>query len=205
MRSLLIALAVLLAVTGGWYFTWNNMMADDVAQVKSSIAHHAQAIRAVNRTAVFKADAVYASGFPFRFRVAVHRPTLSQVWGAESYAISFEKIELRRRDDTRFDIEAPKEFDAMYAVEGSAPEQYRVALNEVPQLWVGAESQGPFTQYGFLLPKKLVLDVTLNSTTKQIGFDFMMPMPMKATIPADVSRPLQIFVGMLREAMVFQK
>ena len=205
MRKLLIILAVVLAAMGGWYVAWKNIMADDVAQVKASIAHHAQAIRSVSHTAVFKADDVYATGFPFSFRVAVHRPTLTQVWGNESYAVSFEKIKLRRSDDARFEVDAPVAFNAMYAQVGKAPEQYRVKLNEMPTIWVASEGSGPFTQYGSLLPKKLVLDVTLDGRTEQIGFDFLMPLPMKAPIPADVSRPLQIFVGMLREALVFQR
>lgn len=206
MRKLLVAILLLLVAAGGWFFLWRSMMADDVAQVEATIKHHYDTIKATTPSATLKADAVYATGFPFQFRVAVHRPTLTQVWGSESYAVSFEKIELSRVNASRFKVIAPATFDAMYAIVGGAPEQYRVTLNESPQLWLEGKAGEALTQYGVVLPKKLVLDVGFNNQTKQIGFDFpvQLPAPVFAPIPADVSNPLQIFIAMLREAMIFQ-
>lgn len=202
MRSLIIIVALLLVATGGWFVAWKSLMADDVARVQAGITHRYEAIKAVSPHTTFKVDGVYATGFPFTFRVAVHRPTLTQIWGGESYAISLEKLELTRVNDQRFEVLAPAEFDSMYAKDGQAPEQYRIRLNEVLSPWLEGQGDG-FTKYGVQLPKKLVLDVTLNGQTKQIGFDFPLSLPYSADIPADASRPLQIFVGMLREAMVY--
>ncbi len=204
MRSLIIALAVLLVATGGWFITWRSMMAADVATIQASIKHRYDTIKAVSPHTTFKADDVYATGFPFSFRVAVHRPTLTQIWGGETYAISFEKLELARANDSRFKVLLPQTFDSMYAKDGAAPEQYRVSLNEVPQAWLEGTNVA-LTKYGVLLPRKLVLDVSLNGQTKKIGFDFPLALPVSAEIPLDASRPLQLFVGMLREAMVFSK
>lgn len=207
MKTILVALLSIFLLTAAWYFTWRSMMADDVANIEASIKHRHDIIKTASPHTTFKADAVYATGFPFRFRVAVHRPTLTQVWGNETYAISFEKLELTRANDSQFQVFLPQTFDSMYAIDGTAPEQYRIGLNEMPQLWLAGQSAGTFTQYGVQLPRKLVLDVTLNGQARQIGFDFplQLPKPVFADMPADASRPLQIFVGMLREAMVFSK
>lgn len=209
MRSLIIAIVVVLVAIGGWFVAWKSMMAADVAHVEASIKHRYEAIKAVSPHTTFKVDGVYATGFPFKFRVAVHRPTLTQIWGGETYAISFEKIELDVASDNQslYRFKSPREFDAMYAKDGSAPEQYRIALSDAARISLQSDAPGgPLTRYAAQLPQKLVLDVTLNGQTKQIGFDFpfALPMPIFTTIPADASRPLQIFVGMLREAMVFQ-
>lgn len=226
MRKLISAFAALLVITGGWFVIWRSMMADDVAQIEATIHHHYEAIKATTPTATFKADAVYATGFPFSFRVAVHRPTLTQIWSGESYALSFEKIELEKVNggEGRYRVLAPAEFDAMYATEGKAPERYHVTMNEVPNLLLRATGDSarcsplpgaarceakptdPLISFAAQLPSKLILKVMLNDQSKQIGFDFMpINIPLFLAIPTDVSHPLQIFVGMLREAMVFQK
>lgn len=224
-KLILIAVAVLFA-TGGWFVVWRSLMADDVAQVKTTLEHHYRAIKAVTPSATLKADDVYATGFPFHFRVAVHRPTLTQIWGGESYAVSFEKIELEKVNDGegRYRVLAPAEFDAMYAVEGKAPERYRIVLSEVPAVLLRATGDSarcsplpgavrceakptdPLISMAAQMPRKLILKVTLNEQSKQIGFDFMpMNLPLFMPIPATAAQPLQLFVGMLREAMVFQK
>ena len=226
MKKFLILCVTILVLITAWFFTWRSMMADDVAQVRATIAHHNAAIRANTPTANFKADEVYATGFPFRFRVAVARPTLTQIWGEESFAVSFEKIELQQINsgEGRYRVHAPATFDAIYAKAGMAPERYRIALNEVPAILLRATADSarcspmpgarrctstptdPLISFAAQLPRSLVLDVTLNGQTRQIGFAFMpMNIPVFMPIPANVSHPLQIFVGMLREAMVFQK
>lgn len=202
MRSLIIGLGLLLVVTGGWFVTWKSMMADDVAFIESAVKQRYDIIKAVSPHTTFKVDAVYATGFPFKFRVAVHRPTLTQISNGKTYAISFDKMELARASDARFDVFVPQAFDAMYAKAGAAPEQYRISLNEVPPIWLEGE-KGALTKYGVLLPRKLLLDVALNGKSSKIGFDFPLALPISANIPADASAPLQIFVGMLREAMVY--
>lgn len=204
MRRLIIAFIVVLLVSGGWFIAWRSMMADDVALVEANVKHHSRAIKAATPSAAFKVDGIAATGFPFKFRVVVHRPTLTQIWDGESYAVSFEKVELEKSGD-RYRVIAPAQMDAMYAKTGNAPERYRITLSEVPALLLKAkEGQEPFTEFAAQLPRKLVLDATLNGTTKQIGFDFMpLNIPVFMLIPSDATRPLQIFVGMLREAMVY--
>ncbi len=54
--------------------------------------------------------------------------------------------------------------------------------------------------------RTLILTVSLNGATKQIGFTFTsLAIPVFMPIPKDATGPLEIFVGMLREAMVYRK
>lgn len=237
MRIAIISISVLLSAIAGWYLLWSQLMAGDVARVKASIDYHYQRIKTAERYVTLKADDVYATGFPFGFRVAVARPTLSQVWGRESYAVSFKKIELESMggDDARYRVITPATFDALYAEEGKAPEKYRVALNKVPGLQLAAQIPSPLggglgwgrnkamphpdnaplpasplqgeelKYFAVQLPRNLVLEVSLNGKTQQIGFNFMpINLPIFQTIPDRMSGPLTLFVGMLREALVFQ-
>lgn len=224
-RAIIIFSAVFLAVIG-WYLIWNSMMAEDVARVKATIAHHDARIKTMHRTMTLKAEDVYATGFPFGFRVRVDRPTLSKIWGKESYAVSFDHVELEKQDDAqgRYAVLAPNTLDALYAIEGSAPEKYTVTVNELPGVLVRAQGssmqcsglpgsarceavsdEAPLISYAAQMPRNVVLDVSLNGKTKQIGFTFMpLNIPVFMTIPAEMSGPLEVFVGMLREAMVYQ-
>lgn len=205
MHRILFVVAVFAIALGAWYFAWRGIMASDVAQVEATIEYHYRAIKEQTPTATFKADGVKATGFPFGFRVLVHRPTLTQVWGKESYAVSFEWMELERKNATDYRVIAPNTFDAMYAIEGAAPEKYALNASELPSILLRAEGEeDPLLRFAAQMPKKLVLDVSLNGQTKQIGFDFLsVPIPFFTPLPTNVSYPLQIFVGMLREAMVF--
>jgi hypothetical protein len=226
MRKAIYAISACVLLVAGWYFLWTQMMTADVARVKASIDHHYQRIKTAERYVTLKADDVYATGFPFGFRVAVARPTLSQVWGTQSYAVSFEKIELESTggDDGRYRVIAPSTFDAMYAEDGKAPEKYRVSVNAMPGLLLRAggnsrecpnlpgakrcepvAEDAPLNAYAVQLPSNLVLDVSLYGRTQKIGFNFMpINLPIFQTIPDRMSGPLTLFVGMLREALVFQ-
>lgn len=226
MRNVAYAFSACVLLVAGWYLIWSHLMAGDVARVKASIDHHYQRIKTAERYVTLKADEVYATGFPFGFRVAVARPTLSQVWGTQSYAISFDHIELEKvgDDDGRYRVIAPSSFDAMYAEEGKAPEKYRVSVNAMPGLLLRAAGSSrecpnlpgtkrcepvaddaPLNAYAVQLPSNLVLEVSLNGKTQKIGFNFMpINLPIFQTIPDRMSGPLTIFVGMLREALVFK-
>lgn len=225
MKKTVLFLSVFLILTAGWFVVWKSLMAPQVAQVKASIDHHYRAIKAQTPTATLKADAVYATGFPFGFRVAVERPTLTQIWGRESYAVSLPRVELSRVDagQGRYRVALPATFDAMYAENGKAPEKYIVTLHAVPTVLLRAQGDSracpnlpgaqacapvdedaPLISYAAQLPAQLVLDVALNGQRKQIGFVLpSLGVPVFFAIPATAAQPLQLFVGMLREAMVF--
>ena len=56
------------------------------------------------------------------------------------------------------------------------------------------------------MPKHLLMTIALNGKSKQVGFDFTpLPVPVFFEIPKDASSPLMLFVGMLREAMIYRK
>ena len=65
-------------------------------------------------------------------------------------------------------------------------------------------ADAPFITYAAQLPSRLVLNVGLNGKTQKIGFTLIpMGVPVFMQIPANVSYPLQTFVDMLREAMIY--
>lgn len=219
----LVGIAGLLIVA--WFIAWHSLMAADVARVKASIAYHDTAIKALQPHVTLKADDVQATGFPFGFRILVIRPILSQITGNESFAISLPSVELQKVDtpEGRYRVLAPDTFEAMYAEQGAAPEQYQIRVSPVPAVLLRAQGNSqrcsplpgaqhcpavaedaPLISFAAQLPESLMLDVTLNDKTKHIGFHFTpVNVPIFMTIPADMDRPLQLFVGMLREAMVY--
>lgn len=225
MRKFAAIVAAALLLVAGWYGVWNSMLSADVARVKASIDHHYRAIKEKHPHVTLKADDVYATGFPFGFRIAVDRPTLTQIAGRESFAISIPRVELEKVSDAegRYRLHAPATFDAMYATEGQAPELYSITVNEVPAMLLRAQADSracsplpgaqrcapvaadaPLITFATQLPKSLVLDVSLNGKSQKIGFSFLpISIPVFMTIPADMNGPLQLFVGMLREAMVY--
>jgi hypothetical protein len=224
-RKLIVILIIFLAVTFGWYVAWRAMLSADVARVKTSIAFQDQRFKTVNRFITFKANAVQPSGFPFHFRVVVKRPTLTMISGQETYAVSVDEISLTPVDSGqgRYRVSAPATVDALYAVSGGALENYRVTLSSVPALLLRAQgdsrecmdmpgsascadvaADAPLISFAVQMPASLTLHATLNSDSRDIGFTFTpLNIPLFATIPANIDGPLQIFVGMLREALVY--
>jgi hypothetical protein len=227
MTKLKYALPALLIAFALWYGAWRALMAPQVAQVKASIAHHDAAIRAINRSASLRADGVSPAGFPFGFRVRVARPTLAEIWSKVSYAVSFESVELERVNtkEGRYRLILPDTVEAIYAEDGKAPERYVVKASTVPAVLLRATESSsrcpnipgvkpcppaadgaPLISFAVSLPSQLTLDASMSGQTKQIGFTFIaMEIPVFHAIPSNLSRPLQLFVGMLREALVFKR
>lgn len=225
-RSIILIAAAALMVAA-WFGVWSLLVAPDVSRVQASVDYHYQAMKSANRTVTFKAESVESAGFPFAFRVRVIRPTLSQIDGDTTYAISFDQIELQRvnKEEGRYRVRAPATFEALYAENGKAPENYTIVVNEMPAILLRAlgssgecptipglkkcdavRADAPLKSFAVQLPSYLQLDASLNGKTKQIGFKLMpVNVPLFAEIPADGSRPLQLFVGMLREALVFKE
>ena len=221
MRKAVYAAVILLLLGGAWFAIWHRMMAGPVAQVEATIAHHHTAIKAITPSATFKADGVHASGFPFAFRVTVERPTLTQIWGDETFAVSVPSLELPRVDtgEGRYRVRMPATFEALYARPGLPPEQFEITPDAMPAILLRAAGDSracsnlpgaractvqptdPLISFAVQLPASLILKVERNGEAKQIGFRFVpLNLPVFAAIPGDVTRPLQIFVGMLREA-----
>ena len=210
----------------GRYGFWSWTISDDIARVRATIDHHNQQFKAGNRFVVLKSDGVSASGFPFAFHVKVTRPTLSMIYGKETFAVSLPALYLapRNRAQGKYEVIIPNEIDALYAKDGEAPENYVVTLDKMPDILLRAQADSgecsmlpgappcpdvaadaPLISYAAKLPTRLTLHVTLGPESRDIGFDFMpLSIPIFAAIPTDADRPLQIFVGMLREAVVFK-
>lgn len=199
--------AIALLLVAAWFGIWHSMVAADVARIKASIDYHYHTIKAAQPHVTFKADDVYATGFPFRFHVAVDRATLSQIIGKESYSVSLPRVELSGDAKGGYRVLLPLEFDALYAAEGIAPERYQITLHEAPGVVLRAQKEGaPLTEMVVQLPRLLGFYAALNDKAEAIGFPGLsLPMPLIIPIPADPSRELQLFVGMLREALVYNR
>lgn len=225
MRQLLKIFGVIFAITALWLTVWMLMMRADVARVKASITHHNEAFRTANTYVNFKADDVYATGFPFRFQVVVARPTLSMVDGDESFSVSFARVLLTPTDagQGRYHVELPREVEALYGKNGTAPEHYFVVADIVPQLSLSAAdskkpcgpmvgkacvdvaADAPIISYAVGFAPSITLSMTLNGETRAANFPLPpIPVPVFQPIPSAVAGSLQLFVGVLREALVYK-
>jgi hypothetical protein len=226
MKKLLTVISMVVALTIGWYIAWHWMLADDVARVKATIAYHNVQIKTANRATELRAHAVYASGFPFHFRVRVERPTLSYIFNDETYSASLRYADLTAKDSGQgsYEVSYPRQIEALYAKSGAAPESY-VAIPDQPidvllraqgdsqqcsnfpggKRCDDVDAQAPLISYAARLPSSINLTMTLNGKTKTSNFQFpSLNLPIYRSIPADMNGSLQLFVGVLREAMVYQ-
>lgn len=225
MRIIIKLIAVFIALMLAWLAVWYYLMSDDVVRVKASLDQQTIKLRSHNHAVRLKADAVYATGFPFRFRVAVERATLSMVDGEETFAVSLPLVFLNASYAAQgtYRVTIPQPIEALYAKAGAAPENYQVNATPMPEIYLSAQdgktrcgaltgvrcqsrdARAPFASYGVALPASVTLHMQLATESRDAAFNFITtPVPLYQPIPEDVSYPLQIFVGMLREALVFK-
>ena len=225
MRHYLKLVAGALAIVLAWLGVWSWLMAGDVARVKASIDYQYAKLRTHNHMMSIEADAVFATGFPFAFKVGVTRATLSMVDGDETFAISIPELTLVPMDSGQgsYRVLLPDAVEALYAKAGAAPEHYVVRVDAMPKLLLSAADSkkqcgpmagtacvdvardAPLISYAVGLEKPITVHMQLGSETRDATFDVpKIPVPIYQEIPADLSRPLQLFVGVLREALVFK-
>jgi hypothetical protein len=225
MRKVLRVVTLVFVAFFLWVAAWYAMMADDVARVKATLAYHNEQFRQKRSTVNLKYDAVYATGFPFAFKVAIDRPTLSMVDGDESFAASFRHLTLERVDRRfwTYRVNLPLTIEALYAKSGSAPEHYISNVDQVPDVLLSAQddksrcgfgtdkvcqplgSQLPLISILLRLPKSLNVTMALNGESRTANFPIpSLNAPVFQTVPEDVAWPLQLFVGVHREALVFK-
>lgn len=227
MRKLWMMVAVFFVAALLWLAIWHAMMSGDVARVKASIDYHYQHLREVNRTMSLKADAVYATGFPFSFMVAIEGATLSMVEGDETFAVEIPKLTLASSDAAlgRYRVNLPATVEALYAKNGAPPEHYIVTPDAMPQLMLSAqngnqrcgaltgvrcvptEKNAPLVSYAVGVPASISLHMQLAGEVRDATFTLSpiaITLPIFQPIPQDMSRSLQLFVGVLREALVFK-
>ncbi len=224
MRLIIKCVAVLLAVTALWFLIWHALMADDVARVEATMAHHNQRLRETNRNVSLRADAISAAGFPFAFRVRVEQFALSMVDGDETFAVSIPELTMALSDRGQgvYRVNLPASVDALYAKNGAAPEYYKATADVVPKLNLSAAdakqpcgplvgkacvdvaADAPLISFALGLPKTITLRMALADETRDARFEFpAIAVPIYQPIPPDPSRALQLFIGVLREALVF--
>jgi hypothetical protein len=208
------------------YLGWRWMMAGDVARIEQSIQYHDHAMQSPARAAEFKANAVYATGFPFQSRVRVERPRLSYIAGEETYSVAFDYVDFEPRDTAQgsYNVTYSTPAHALYAKSGQAPEIYTVTADATIGIILRAQgnsqecsgfpggkrcpdvvASAPLISAALQLPSSVTLTMTLNGASRQASFPLVkMDVPIFQTIPADMFAPLELFIGVLREAMVFQ-
>ncbi len=224
MRRLIQAAGIALVLGSVWYGIWSWMMADDVERVKASIAYQYTHLREFNQQTSLEADDVFATGFPFRYAVGIKRLTLSTVNGGETCAVSVPFMTLEQTDSAQgnYRVNLPASVEALYAKNGKAPEHYVATADTMPQVWVsGADASkacgmfvgvkctevannAPFISYAVKMPKLLTLHMQLGDAAQDASFDGpIVSVPVNLPIPQDMGEPLELFVGILREALVF--
>lgn len=196
--------AVTVVGVGYWYVESGKV----VAQTEQSIVHWRKEFQARQPNIRIQYDDISRAGFPFSPAARIGQPTLSTVSGNESFAVGFETVTLVRIGAGSYRVETPDSARAVYAVTGEAPEEYLIGWSVAPKLYVRTKTaDAPFAEYGVQLPQSLLLIPTLNGASEKIAFNFsplLTVRPIYAPIPQEVAYPLQIFVGMLREALVFK-
>ena len=227
MKKFYTVLVLLLVLTGGYYGFWRYQLSDDVARVEATIEHHNAEFRKHNRWVTLKADSVSPAGFPFASRVHVKRPTMTFVWGEETYGVSLPWAELSMRDAASgtYDVTYSPTAEAVYAKSGQAPEEYSVTPKETLKVLLRAQGDSrqcspfpggarcarvgvtdPLITYAVQVPESLTITMELNGKSKDAQFKMIpLNMPIFMTIPPEMDHPLELFIGMLREALIFNK
>lgn len=210
MKKLLLLILLLLAILGGWYATWRSGMGGHIDRVEATIAQLNQRYKTPRYRATIEYAAIKPSGFPFSRSITITSPRINMIEGRETYSIGLSHATLTYEDETqgRYRLRVSPETQALYAIEGSAPEHYRVSVSGMPGLWLRAgEGEGdvaPLAQIGFQLAAETMLKAQLGDKTRDIAFRQMaFPKPLFIDIPGDIAYPVSIYVGMLREALVF--
>lgn len=204
-----------------WHRIWLAGMQPHVKRIEETIAHYNQLYKSSTYRATIKAAEVRAAGFPFLKKVIIDQPNLAMVQGGITYAVETECIQLIFEDakQGRYRAEIINDINALYAEAGKAPEAYVVKVSNMPSLWARVQDTSPrcvgehcaakpeklLAELGFELKGDVLLTATLADRSERIGFNAAaIPKPIFMPIPSDVSRPLSLFVGMLREALVFK-
>lgn len=222
MRSALNILAALVVATLVWFGVWFYLMGEHVARVEASLHYHNERMREARPTVNLKFDSVHATGFPLRMEIAVDRPTLSMVDGTESFAVSFERVTLAPAGEGTYQVNLPPRIESIYAKDGAAPEHYSAVVDMIPGVMLSTREAGlgcgplvgttctplspdaPLISYSLDLPPAITLTMSLGSESK--AANFVMPpldFPVFMSIPEDMRRPLQLFVAIQRETLVF--
>lgn len=230
MRRIFLVLAIIIGLIASYYGIWHYRLSDDVARIEATMKYHNDAFRAKNRWVTLKADSVKAHGFPFESKVRVTRPTLTFVWGQETFGASLPWADFSLRDTRTgtYDVLYSPWVEGVYARNGQAPEEYKVTP-KIP-LPVLMRAQGdsrecsimpgqgmgercpavgetdPLISYALKLPSSLTVTIESNGQSKEVMFQMMQTaMPIYMRVPAEMDRPLELFINILREAMISQR
>ena len=231
LRFILTGIAIMLF---GYGVVWYQEASAIRNHVDVSLLKLRQDLKQTNPNMRVQWDDISLAGFPFAPSAIVQAPTLSMVYHGESYSVGFDALHFSPGGIAGVPREgvyivAPKTHDmrAMFAQNGSAPEQYHIEWDSPVQLKLLAynpemKSQrcvpgqrclsAPSQAYALshmrvTLPASLLLLAGHNQVYKPIQFRFndlqRAAVAQERPIPADMTHPLQLFVGMLREAHIF--
>jgi hypothetical protein len=213
---------------GAMVVHWHLNSAVMLKHVEMSVHQQRELFKHANPNVRIQYNAIERAGFPLTPSVRVLKPTFSVVQGQESYAVGFDEAVLTRVGKTlHYDVEIIGEAHAVYAVPGHAPEQYVIRLNAQPKVQLVAYDAAnkaircvpmracaktgtvaeAFNMYGMKLPEVLVFTARLGKKSRDIRFDIPAPLSLlmqEKDIPKNIAPALQMAVGVLREALVFQ-
>lgn len=194
----------------GLYLRWSGGADEQKAWVLANISHFEQQFTSNTAKVQFQYDSIEVLGFPFSHYVRFYQPALNLRVGAEHFYIALNRMDMMPDGDEqqRYQLEISNEMTVGYKSTGNVQESYRLHVSGLPKLWLQA-AEGPapahWSEYGVAFTGSLTLDVTNDQKSEKIGFNPMAtPIPIWRKIPAHIHYPAQLFVGMLREAMVYR-
>lgn len=215
-------IALPVAILAGWYVKWSASMEPHITRVEQTIDAYNQRFKTSAYRATLKANGIYASGFPFQKTVVIDTPNMAMVWNNETYAIEAEYLKLHFEDKAqgRYSVSMPEEIQALYASPNTAPEAYKVSINTPPSIWLRVKDTRPqcktqdcmatpealLSEVGIQPNGTILLSAAMKDRSEQIAFPLQaIPKPYFLALPNDPSRAVSLFVGMLREALVFNQ
>jgi len=218
-RFLIIAIFALVAL-GVWYASWRSAMSPHVAFVERNIVEANKRYKTPNYRATIEYKSIRPAGFPFGHSVIIEAPSINMIQANETYSIRTDLLRLTFEDanQRRYKLEVPSIVTALYAVANAAPENYSVDVASAPAVWLRVQGDKPgcrgeqclpspdalWKEIGIELPPEILLNAHLGKKTRPISFrQQAYPMPIFIPLPENISRPVFLFVGMLREALVY--
>jgi hypothetical protein len=215
MSGLFGTLVIVALMLFAYYLRWSTGAEAYRDEVLANIAHHQQRFNAGNNVSQLSIayESADVTGFPFAKSVRLYRPSVRLALGAEQFYIDSATMELTPQDEAnkRYAVVISPDLSVGYKSGQAAQETYRVHIREAPKIWLqaregDADSSAMWAEYGVaFVSNKLILDVSNQAKSEQIGFPTMATqMPLWGSIPSNVNYPVQMFVGMLREALVFR-
>lgn len=200
--------------TFAYYLKWSGGAEEHRKQILKNLEHYEQVFTTPTAKLSFDYAAAKLDGFPFAKRVKLYQPSVTVQVGKEYYYIAANSIVFipQGENRNRYQLEVSHDMSSSYKADNIEQENYRLYISGMPKIWLQTERGRSaddliWNEFGTAFETRtLVIDVSYGDKSEKIGFT---PIPTTAPIwskiPSFTHYPIQLFVGMLREAMIYRK